>query len=24
MGQNKLPTNEDFIKEFENLISNSH
>ena len=24
MGQNKLPTNKDFIKEFENLISNSH
>ena len=23
MGQNKLPTNEDFIKEFRNLISNS-
>ena len=24
MDQNKLPTNKDFIKEFENLISNSH
>ena len=23
MGQNKLPTNEDFIKEFKNLILNS-
>ena len=24
MEQNKLPTNKNFIKEFENLISNSH